>query len=180
MWWDLFVNQLISQERIESFQHDLRLTPTTFLFSICLQIHLYLRVDEIQPIQFQGAGLVVHDAGAYCMSMASTYNLKMRPPEYWVSILTFIGCLNSTTPPPPTHQVTLGSGIGRMYLVPKKQVIGIKSDQCQLLSHLLPSALCQCYESFCTKTLLLGETKFLFWEKKPWPGVLPIPDLFAT
>lgn len=32
----------------------------------------------------QGTGLVVHDAGAYCMSMASTYNLKMRPPEYWV------------------------------------------------------------------------------------------------
>nr|GEY80892.1 pyridoxal-dependent decarboxylase family protein [Tanacetum cinerariifolium] len=31
-----------------------------------------------------GSGLVVHDAGAYCMSMASTYNLKMRPPEYWV------------------------------------------------------------------------------------------------
>ncbi|KAK9811531.1 hypothetical protein WJX72_005478 [[Myrmecia] bisecta] len=31
-----------------------------------------------------GDGLVVHDAGAYCMSMASTYNLKMRPPEYWV------------------------------------------------------------------------------------------------
>lgn len=29
--------------------------------------------------------MVVHDAGAYCMSMASTYNLKMRPPEYWVS-----------------------------------------------------------------------------------------------
>ena len=24
------------------------------------------------------------DAGAYCMSMASTYNLKMRPAEYWV------------------------------------------------------------------------------------------------
>lgn len=23
-------------------------------------------------------------AGAYCMAMASTYNLKMRPPEYWV------------------------------------------------------------------------------------------------
>lgn len=27
---------------------------------------------------------MVHDAGAYCMAMASTYNLKMRPPEYWV------------------------------------------------------------------------------------------------
>lgn len=38
-------------------------------------------------MDFQGAGLVVHDAGAYCMSMASTYNLKMRPPEYWVWIL---------------------------------------------------------------------------------------------
>ena len=31
----------------------------------------------------QGDGLVVHDAGAYCMCMASTYNLKLRPPEYW-------------------------------------------------------------------------------------------------
>jgi diaminopimelate decarboxylase len=32
----------------------------------------------------EGTGLVVHDAGAYCMAMASTYNLRMRPPEYWV------------------------------------------------------------------------------------------------
>lgn len=31
-----------------------------------------------------GDGLVVMDAGAYCMAMASTYNLKMRPPEYWL------------------------------------------------------------------------------------------------
>ncbi|RXH82656.1 hypothetical protein DVH24_002428 [Malus domestica] len=31
-----------------------------------------------------GVGLVVHDAGTYCMSMASTYNLKMHPSEYWV------------------------------------------------------------------------------------------------
>ncbi|KAG1660166.1 hypothetical protein FOA52_005266 [Chlamydomonas sp. UWO 241] len=31
-----------------------------------------------------GDGLVVHDAGAYCMVMASTYNLKMRPSEWWV------------------------------------------------------------------------------------------------
>ena len=27
---------------------------------------------------------MVHDAGAYCMAMASTYNLQMRPAEYWV------------------------------------------------------------------------------------------------
>lgn len=31
-----------------------------------------------------GDGIVVHDAGAYCMSMASNYNLKMRPAEYLV------------------------------------------------------------------------------------------------
>ncbi len=37
---------------------------------------------------FQGAGIVVHDAGAYCMAMASTYNLRMRPPEYWVGFLS--------------------------------------------------------------------------------------------
>lgn len=31
-----------------------------------------------------GDGLLVHDAGAYCMAMASTYNLQLLPPEYWV------------------------------------------------------------------------------------------------
>ena len=35
-------------------------------------------------VRVQGNALVVHDAGAYCMAMASTYNLRMRPPEYWV------------------------------------------------------------------------------------------------
>lgn len=32
----------------------------------------------------KGAGIVVMDAGAYCMSMASSYNLQMPPAEYWV------------------------------------------------------------------------------------------------
>lgn len=32
-----------------------------------------------------GDGLAVLDAGAYCMAMASTYNMKMRPAEYWVN-----------------------------------------------------------------------------------------------
>ncbi|PKA45622.1 Diaminopimelate decarboxylase 2, chloroplastic [Apostasia shenzhenica] len=44
----------------------------------------FLGKDRELPTPVKGAGLVVHDAGAYCMSMASTYNLKMRPPEYWV------------------------------------------------------------------------------------------------
>ncbi|THF96869.1 hypothetical protein TEA_021279 [Camellia sinensis var. sinensis] len=44
----------------------------------------FLGKDRELPTPASGAGLVVHDAGAYCMSMASTYNLKMRPPEYWV------------------------------------------------------------------------------------------------
>lgn len=37
------------------------------------------------PTPGAGDGLVVMDAGAYCMSMASTYNLRMRPGEWWVS-----------------------------------------------------------------------------------------------
>ncbi|XP_050112333.1 uncharacterized protein LOC126590862 [Malus sylvestris] len=44
---------------------------------------------SLQPYKHQlhqGVGLVVHDAGTYCMSMASTYNLKMHPSEYWVSL----------------------------------------------------------------------------------------------
>ncbi|KNA19277.1 hypothetical protein SOVF_062620 [Spinacia oleracea] len=44
----------------------------------------FLGKERKLPTPQRGAGLVVHDAGAYCMSMASTYNLKMRPPEYWV------------------------------------------------------------------------------------------------
>ncbi|KAG8368213.1 hypothetical protein BUALT_Bualt15G0021800 [Buddleja alternifolia] len=44
----------------------------------------FLGKDRELPTPSKGSGLVVHDAGAYCMSMASTYNLKMRPPEYWV------------------------------------------------------------------------------------------------
>lgn len=44
----------------------------------------YLGKDRVLPTPSQGDGLVVMDAGAYCMAMASTYNLKMRPSEYWV------------------------------------------------------------------------------------------------
>jgi diaminopimelate decarboxylase len=44
----------------------------------------YLGKERALPTPEAGAGLVVMDAGAYCMSMASTYNLKMRPAEYWV------------------------------------------------------------------------------------------------
>ncbi|THG18127.1 hypothetical protein TEA_005745 [Camellia sinensis var. sinensis] len=47
----------------------------------------FLGKDRELPTPVSGAGLVVHDAGAYCMSMASTYNLKMRPPEYWTNTL---------------------------------------------------------------------------------------------
>lgn len=44
----------------------------------------FLGKDRELPTPAAGDGLVVHDAGAYCMAMASTYNLKMRPAEYWV------------------------------------------------------------------------------------------------
>jgi diaminopimelate decarboxylase len=45
----------------------------------------YLGKERALPTPSSGAGLVVMDAGAYCMAMASTYNLKMRPSEYWVA-----------------------------------------------------------------------------------------------
>jgi diaminopimelate decarboxylase len=44
----------------------------------------YLGKERALPTPKAGDGLVVMDAGAYCMSMASTYNLKMRPAEFWV------------------------------------------------------------------------------------------------
>jgi diaminopimelate decarboxylase len=45
----------------------------------------FLGKERKLPTPNAGDGLVVHDAGAYCMAMASTYNLKMRPAEYWVA-----------------------------------------------------------------------------------------------
>jgi diaminopimelate decarboxylase len=45
----------------------------------------FLGKDRMLSTPNAGDGLVVHDAGAYCMAMASTYNLKMRPAEYWVA-----------------------------------------------------------------------------------------------
>jgi len=45
----------------------------------------FLGKDRVLRTPRPLTGLAVHDAGAYCMAMASTYNLKMRPPEYWVS-----------------------------------------------------------------------------------------------
>ncbi|KAJ8572256.1 hypothetical protein K7X08_008767 [Anisodus acutangulus] len=50
----------------------------------------FLGKDRELPAPSRGTGLVVHDAGAYCMAMASTYNLKMRPPEYWASRNVFV------------------------------------------------------------------------------------------
>ncbi|KAL3700307.1 hypothetical protein R1sor_018329 [Riccia sorocarpa] len=45
----------------------------------------FLGKDRELPTPQEGSWLVVHDAGAYCMAMASTYNLRMRPAEYWVT-----------------------------------------------------------------------------------------------
>ena len=44
----------------------------------------FLGQDRALPTPHEGAGLVVHDAGAYCYAMSSNYNLKMHPPEYLV------------------------------------------------------------------------------------------------
>mmetsp|Transcript_13770 Transcript_13770/g.29655 ORF Transcript_13770/g.29655 Transcript_13770/m.29655 type:complete len:479 (-) Transcript_13770:780-2216(-) len=44
----------------------------------------FLGKERSLPTPKAGDGLVVHDAGAYCAAMSSTYNMKMRPAEYWV------------------------------------------------------------------------------------------------
>ena len=44
----------------------------------------FLGKDRPLPTPHENAGLIVHDAGAYCYAMSSNYNIKMRPPEYLV------------------------------------------------------------------------------------------------
>ncbi|KAL4459044.1 hypothetical protein ABPG75_013909 [Micractinium tetrahymenae] len=45
----------------------------------------FLGKDRALATPAGGDGLIVMDAGAYCMSMASTYNMKLNPPEWWVA-----------------------------------------------------------------------------------------------
>ena len=45
----------------------------------------FLGKDRRLPTPEAGAGLVVHDTGAYGLVMASWYNLQMSPAEYWVA-----------------------------------------------------------------------------------------------
>ncbi len=44
----------------------------------------FLGKDRELPTPYEGAGIAVYDAGAYCYVMSSNYNIKMRPPEYLV------------------------------------------------------------------------------------------------
>lgn len=56
---------------------------------MCHTTTLHYRELSFRPCQaFVRADLPLTSkrlAGAYCMAMASTYNLKMRPAEYWVT-----------------------------------------------------------------------------------------------
>ena len=42
----------------------------------------FLGKDRLLSTPSRGDGLIVFDAGAYCQSMASSYNLHMRCAEY--------------------------------------------------------------------------------------------------
>jgi diaminopimelate decarboxylase len=44
----------------------------------------FLGKERMLPTPAEGAGLAVYDAGAYCMAMASNYNLKVKPVEVLV------------------------------------------------------------------------------------------------
>ncbi|CAO2813466.1 unnamed protein product [Amaranthus hypochondriacus] len=84
--------ELIRPSLYDAYQHielvspapsDAELSTFDVVGPVCESADFLGKEREL-PTPQRGAGLVVHDAGAYCMSMASTYNLKMRPPEYWV------------------------------------------------------------------------------------------------
>ncbi|CAN1255916.1 Bifunctional dihydrofolate reductase-thymidylate synthase [Linum perenne] len=97
--------ELIRPSLYDAYQHIELVSPTppdaevsTFdiVGPVCESADFLGKEREL-PTPSKGTGLVVHDAGAYCMSMASTYNLKMRPPEYWVrriSQLPLLFCKN--------------------------------------------------------------------------------------
>lgn len=86
------MSELIRPSLYNTYQHIELVAPPSGDAKVCTfdvvgpvcESADFLGKERELPTPSEGAGLVVHDAGAYCMSMASTYNLKMRPPEYWV------------------------------------------------------------------------------------------------
>ncbi|KAG9148163.1 hypothetical protein Leryth_014092 [Lithospermum erythrorhizon] len=90
--------ELIRPSLYDAYQHIELISPTPpdtevsrfdVVGPVCESAD-FLGKDRELPTPSRGTGLVVHDAGAYCMSMASTYNLKMRPAEYWVCFLNHV------------------------------------------------------------------------------------------
>ncbi|RZC83450.1 hypothetical protein C5167_046239 [Papaver somniferum] len=84
------MSELIRPSLYDAYQHIELVSPSDAEIStfdvvgpVCESADFLGKNREL-PTPSKGTGLVVHDAGAYCMSMSSTYNLKMRPPEYWV------------------------------------------------------------------------------------------------
>ncbi|KAI3984169.1 hypothetical protein MKX01_011123 [Papaver californicum] len=84
------MSELIRPSLYDAYQHIELVSPSDAEIStfdvvgpVCESADFLGKNREL-PTPAKGTGLVVHDAGAYCMSMSSTYNLKMRPPEYWV------------------------------------------------------------------------------------------------
>jgi len=82
---------LIRPSLYDAYQHILLTAPSTgevakfdVVGPVCESADFLGKDRELRTPK-SGAGLVVMDVGAYCMSMASTYNLNMRPPEYWLN-----------------------------------------------------------------------------------------------
>ncbi|KAL2651506.1 hypothetical protein R1flu_019634 [Riccia fluitans] len=87
------MSELIRPSLYGAYQHIELVTPPP----VGAEVHVFdvvgpvcesadfLGKDRELPTPKDGSWLVVHDAGAYCMAMASTYNLRMRPAEYWVT-----------------------------------------------------------------------------------------------
>lgn len=86
------MSSLIRPSLYDAYQHIVLTSPDTsrekrefdIVGPVCESAD-FLGKSRVLHTPKPGDGLAVLDAGAYCMAMASTYNLKMRPAEYWVS-----------------------------------------------------------------------------------------------
>eukprot|EP00898_Chlorokybus_atmophyticus_P002250 jgi/Chlat1/3025/Chrsp201S03274 len=86
------MSELIRPSLYDAYQHitlvspapDAKAVDTYDIVGPVCESADFLGKERKLPTPAEGQGLVVLDSGAYCMSMASIYNLKMRPAEFWV------------------------------------------------------------------------------------------------
>ena len=86
------MSALIRPSLYDAYQHIVLTTPNLgaekqsfdIVGPVCESADFLGKARELNT-PAPGDGIAVLDSGAYCMAMASTYNLKMRPAEFWIA-----------------------------------------------------------------------------------------------